>query len=491
MNIILAINEKRIEKYISSLKDCNVIKVKKDNKNLIDEVIQLNPHLLIMSNALIQKMSNTEVIETLRKKQPQTRIVYLYGKDDEYRKSFTNFLITNGVYDFCVGAIDDEVLIELIREPKSISDVSLEDLTKDEMLKMKKAEEERNEKLRKAEEEAKQELEEDLINGEIDQEEFNNLVEEKIEEKVLIKEVKKLEVRIIERVEEIEKEKIIEKKVYKTKIIDQKTLTFLSLTSSTLKDFMISNVASLISEQSKVLVIDFDSPFPSIDHHFGIKKEIYLEDYYSDKRLTGVLGCISAIKRNVFNKNTFKNFVTKTKNKNVDVLTGLFDIETFDSIEQDEIVEIINKAKQNYEVVLIAANNFIANGFTYYSIENSDRVIIVSEDTYANARMNISFIDEMTENQSEDINKFNITLFGEIYNAIPTINKLYEGYSLLPFIQTTLKPYYESLNNKKICVNLDTKERMKFNNLIQSLGFGEIQDKGFKAFVSKFKEAIR
>ena len=486
MNIFLAVNERSLEKYIATLKDCNVIRTRKDNKKLVDDVIEHNPHILIMSNALLQKENNSLIISELRAKQPHTRIIYLYGADDCYRKTFTNFLIEQGIYDWHIGTINEEIITDLIRYPKSIADVSLEDVSKEDMEAIKKREEERKVHLKEFQEELRNKLNEEKLT----EEEIEETIEKEVEEKILVKEVKRLEVRIIERVEEIEKEKIVEKEVFKTKLLDQTTIAIMSLTSQSNKDFMVSNLASLLSEEHKVLVIDFETPFPSMDLHFDVDKHIYLEDYYTNKRLTGIMGCISAYKRNVLNKNTFSNFVKNTKDKNIDILTGLYDIETFDSTELEEVQEIINVAKSNYEVVLISLNQFIANSFTYVGLELADKVLLVSEDTYSNARSNISFIKEMVENQKEAVEKFNIVLYGDTYIDDTVNYRLYEGYNFIGRVEADVKGNYNSLNQKKICVRENINERVKYNSLISALGFAEIREKGFKALIKKIKEVV-
>lgn len=485
MNIFLAVNNKSLENYIIKQKDCNVIKVKKDNKGLINEVIEYNPHLLIMSSALIQKEENSVIIGELRKRQLDTRIVFLYGEDDCYRKTFTNFLIENGVYDWHIGAINEDVIDKLIREPKSLDDVLVEDISKDEIEALKKHEEEKMEKMKKIQDDVRDKLDE----KDLTEEEINEEINEEIE-KVLIKEVKKLEVRIIDRIEEIETEKIIEKEVYKTKILNQKTFAIMSLTSQSYKDFIVSNLSSVLGEEHKVLVIDFETPFPTLDLPFNVEKYIFLEDVYTSEMLTGVKGCLSAYHKNVLNKSSFKTFVKKTKDKNIDVLTGLYDVEAFDSCELDDIREIIKVSKENYEIVIISLNQFIANSFTYASLSEADKVLLVSEDTYSNARSNISFIKEMVESQKESKGKFGIVIYGEQYLDDTVNYKMYEGYSFMGRVESNIKDNFNALNQRKICVRENLKEREAYNSLITKLGFAEIKQKGIKALVQKIKEVV-
>ena len=290
-----------------------------------------------------------------------------------------------------------------------------------------------------------------------------------------------MKVRVVERVEEYEVEKIVEKKVFKTKIIEQKTFTFISLVNQASRDFVISNLAVALSNSHKVLIMDFDTPFPTIDRYFDVDKNIYLEDTYSNKRLTGLEGCLSAYRRNVLEKNTFFNFITKTKFENIDILTGVFDIEVFDSVEAEEIKAVLDVAKQNYETIIVSANQFIANLFTYVAMENSEKVVLVSDDTYVNARNNISFIKEMVINQKENVDKFNVLLFGKPLLDEVIIEKVYEGYNYIGRIPTDINNYYEELSKQKIYTWINSKEREKYSFLIKKLGLGEVK----KTFLNK------
>src|SRR5471030_1172387 len=184
MNVLLAVNEKTIEKYVSSsLKDCSVIKTLRNNKSLLKDALELNPHILIISSCLPGKENISDIILKLRVQQSHTRIIYLYGSDDSVRKKFTNFLIENQVYDYHVGTVTEEVLNDLINFPKTKDDVLIEILSVDE----------------------EKEIIQDMPPGDIILNEEE--IEDKIEQKVIEKIVKELEVQIIETVEEVNVEK--------------------------------------------------------------------------------------------------------------------------------------------------------------------------------------------------------------------------------------------------------------------------------------------
>jgi DNA-binding NarL/FixJ family response regulator len=89
VNVVLAVSEKSVEKYIASFPDINVLKIVTNSKTLYKDVTEMNPHLLLVSNMLAGKEQIENILQRLREEQPQTRIAYLYGADDIIRPVFT------------------------------------------------------------------------------------------------------------------------------------------------------------------------------------------------------------------------------------------------------------------------------------------------------------------------------------------------------------------------------------------------------------------
>ncbi|WP_026883535.1 MinD/ParA family protein [Clostridium akagii] len=504
MNVIIAVNERSIEKYVTTMKECNVIKVVKNNKTLIQDILELNPHILLISNSLPGKASIEDIILEIRSKHPSTRIAFLYGADDPLRKRFTNILIENQIFDFHVGVIDEDTINALILQPKTIDDVSMEDLSIDEQKKAQKQLEARHEYLKQLMEHLEKEVYEkkakemspgdtsiervfnedtnikDVVNKVISVEEKIK-IEEEIEEK-LIKQVpvKELEVQIIERVEEIEtvkeviKVKVEKETIIKTKVIKKQIYSVISLYNSTIKDLFVANFSHQLAGtiNQDILLIDFETPFPSLDHHFNIDKSIYINDLHSSKQLTGISGCLSALKKNILNAQTFNEFTKKIKGyDNLHILTGLYDIDEFDRTESEDIDKIIEFACEKYDTVIISLNSFFANVFTYSGLTNSDKVILITEPTYVNARADISLINELTTFHNQDINKFNIVMWGNLMDN-DKINKLFENYTVLGKIKDN-SHYLNSLLNKEILTKKITfkKETDGYLDIINKLGY--------------------
>lgn len=123
MNVILAVNDKSIEKFIASHKEINVLTSLRKREQIIDRVIELNPHTLVLSKYLSGKLDLREIITRLRELKPNLKIVFLYGSTDSEYRLFTDFLIRNNVYNFIVGGIDEDNLINVVIKSYTLDDV--------------------------------------------------------------------------------------------------------------------------------------------------------------------------------------------------------------------------------------------------------------------------------------------------------------------------------------------------------------------------------
>lgn len=480
MTVILAVNEKSIEEYISKLPDVNVLKIIRNNKTLFQDVIELNPHLVIISNQLAGKERIEDILTRLREEQPQTRIAYIYGKDDIVRKAFQAFLYKIGVYDFHYNKVDSlgntiplrkEDIDKLLFNPVKKEDVPSGELT---ILEEKYV----NEQLEKKAQE-KQRIREQLTREYAsskykDDPELKEEIEEEIEQKVVSAVEKEIVVEIIERVEEKEVVKIQTNTVVETKFIKKQTIAVLSIFSPKRKDDFITNIAHLLAQKTdqKVLVIDFESPFPTLDHRFNTDIYIDVEEIYNAEELTGVSACLSALKKNLLNANTIPQYVSKIKGyKNLYLLTGLNALNKFEDTSKEDIYSIIEYAEQAFDTVILSLNSFILNGFSYCGISKANKVIFVSECDYTDARAELSYIKEYITNFKIDSNNFYIVPFGTIQST-DTISSLYREYNILGYIKDN--PKYKIAAHKRV-VYLDkmaNKEDIKaYTNILIKMGF--------------------
>lgn len=144
MNAVIAVNDKRIEKYIDTkLPSVTVLSVIRKRDQVIDTVLSRNPHLLVLSPALAGKTEMREIISSIRKLKPDLKIVYLYGERDSSYKAFLDFLIRQSIYDFIIDEITEDALNEAILNNATLNDVSCFLLTAKEKAEIEKEQEER------------------------------------------------------------------------------------------------------------------------------------------------------------------------------------------------------------------------------------------------------------------------------------------------------------------------------------------------------------
>lgn len=251
-------------------------------------------------------------------------------------------------------------------------------------------------------------------------------------------------------------------------------ISVLSLYNATAKDSFISNLAYIMAKktQEKILLIDFESPFPMLDHFFNIDKYIYINELHSTQRLTGVSGALTALHKGYLNSQTFKQFASPVNGfQNLSLMTGLFDIGMFEDFELEDIQQIINCASQNYTTVLISLNSFIFNVFTYASILQADKTILLNEPSLANGRANINLIKQFTTVQKMPIQNFFILMWGNGMD-IEMQNRLFEGYNVLGAIPDN-KDYMKALLNKKLLLTMPNtqKDMRNYLNVLQNLGY--------------------
>lgn len=123
VNALLGIGNKQIEGWIRrEVAEVNVLATIARRENVVGDVSSYNPRLLVLSRALAGKIDFEEVINRVRRldvneasrDRKPVRIVFLYGDEDEDFPYFADFLVSQGVYNFSVGEVDEDILRELL-----------------------------------------------------------------------------------------------------------------------------------------------------------------------------------------------------------------------------------------------------------------------------------------------------------------------------------------------------------------------------------------
>lgn len=549
MNIVLAVAERSIEKYVSSFPDINVLKTLNNSRTLYNDVVETNPHFLLVSNSLAGKERVDEILQRLRKEQPQTRIAYLYGADDIIRPAFTNMLIEIGVYDFHVGEVDEDIIKELLFKPKTKDNVQIEILSEpeqkaiDEQLsKMQNQRTELREKLEKKYKKNKQGAEVPEaqttdeksfnISTELDkshsllsaikgihprrknttdkksdatlitvQSDTTNSVSEhsetvfsasvskldtkpqmtdeeilnKIDEEVARQVGNQLVVKI-QYIEKVEEKEVIKVEI-QPKFVKKQTISVISLYNPTIRDLFASNFSHVLAKSTNqnILLIDFDSPFPSIDYAFNVNTMELRTDATTTINgviESGVAGCLNALRKNQLNANSLPLFAHKLKGyKNLFLMPGLFNIDIYDTVSVEDIYAIIDCAEQAYDTVILTLNNNIDNTFTFSALKKSNTILLATQPIYVNARKDIDCLTELTKKQGINKEFVSIVEWGTLLDR-DTVNSMYKGYKVIGIIPDN-EGYLKALNDQSIYLKglCRKKDFAAYQKILVKLGF--------------------
>lgn len=387
--------------------------------------------IAIVSERLVGEMDMNQLFFLLKSK--DTRVVYLTNEDDVkgIKKCFSY-----SINDILFDPVKPEDAANLVLNPNSFADIT------DIYLKYSNMELEKNDDGTPVK----------VINvgG---AENGSTKVIEKNNEKVVEK--------VIEKV--IEKPVVVKETVYKTKTLRQKILAFYTTDNALLTADLITQIAVLLSQkvEQKILILDFNTLFPVMDHFLGIDKNIDIESKYDVGDNTSLVSMYNAIERNILNDCNFSNFVKKhPKYKNLDVVTGLYDLALFEKMSNDYFERIIDTAATIYDTILINTNPDISLGSTFVPISKATDIICVTEGNYTEIRNLLFVINNLKSKIQQD--KFKIVMSNITDKSLDeeTIKEIFKGYDILSYI-----PYDEakerSLNDQKPFISTLNKKRLE------------------------------
>ena len=134
MNIILGTNNKQVDKYVSSMDNITVLTQVRKREQIIDRVIDLNPHAILIAKTLAGKIGFYDVFKRLRDLKPNLKIIFLYGEKDEEYRLFLDRLISLHIYNFLAGSMDELELEDVILRDYTLEDVSSYQISQQEEL---------------------------------------------------------------------------------------------------------------------------------------------------------------------------------------------------------------------------------------------------------------------------------------------------------------------------------------------------------------------
>lgn len=247
-----------------------------------------------------------------------------------------------------------------------------------------------------------------------------------------------------------------------------KIFTFWSVDGGVGKTTLCVNTAvktAMMYPDKKVALLDFNLFNPDIDLHLGLSnKDLkYMLDFFL---------------RNEINfENIDKYMFRYEKQKNLQVLTGLYDINFFDKFQLDHFTLLLEYLKKmGLDYIFIDVNSALNIDATFVSVCTCDKLLIVGEPQYTCIRNINRYLDEalrklgITEDKVElIINRYDPKLIdkSEINHIFGRDNVTYVSYSPLvkqsinksePFVYSNAKDLRKSIASLEQMVQRITSE---------------------------------
>lgn len=247
-----------------------------------------------------------------------------------------------------------------------------------------------------------------------------------------------------------------------------KIFTFWSVDGGVGKTTLCVNTAvktAMMYPDKKVAMLDFNLFNPDIDLHLGLtNKDLkYMLDFFL---------------RNEINfENIDKYMFRYEKQKNLQVLTGLYDINFFDKFQLEHFTLLLEYLKKmGLDYIFIDINSSLNIDATFVSVCTCDKLLIVGEPQYTCIRNINRYLDEalrklgITEDKVElIINRYDPQLIdkSEINHIFGRDNVTYVSYSPLvkqsinksePFVYSNAKDLRKSIASLEQMIQRITSE---------------------------------
>lgn len=325
--VITAVNHPVLNEYFK--KNCPDFLVEREDVKSQEELMELIkmeiPDVLVLNDELPGKHDRKVLIEKIRKIDRYFKIVIIVSLLDQDYKYFLN---SKGIFDILVN--DNAQISDLVEVVENEGRVVV-----------------------KIEKEIPKEVKEE------------------------IQTLKKL---LSEKPKVIEKHVIIEKA---PKTQRQEVIAFAG-PGGVGKSDMLVQIATLVARisQARILCIDLNTEFPTLDCFFGVSRQPQGIDYFIGKGKDASLNyMIDSIDKERFNSNVFEEMVVKhQKFANLDVLTGNYSLyDCQNTLNSGYYKIILDKAKELYDFIFIDTSSNIFLDSTQFAVTNATRVLFVTE----------------------------------------------------------------------------------------------------------------
>jgi hypothetical protein len=122
--VIVGVINKSIEEYLQNHRDLDVCEVVVNEIALCEAIKIYEPEITILSYSFESLNLKKILIKITSNQFSFTRVIFLCGNEEKETADFINFLISRGIYDFYVGSVLDQNVIEkLLYNPRNRQEV--------------------------------------------------------------------------------------------------------------------------------------------------------------------------------------------------------------------------------------------------------------------------------------------------------------------------------------------------------------------------------
>lgn len=421
--VLTAVNHPALNEFFR--KNCPELLIEKDDICSQEDLLKLIktdiPDVLVLNDELPGKYDNKILIEKIRKIDKYFKIVIIVSfLDQTYRK----FLYSNGIFDILVN--DNAQIADLVEVVENEGRVVVK-------------------------------------------------IEKEIPKQVK-DEIQTLKKLLNEKPKVIEKHLIIEKK---PRIQKQEIITVAGPGGAGKSDLLVQ-IAALLAKmsQAKILCVDLNTEFPSLDCFFGISRQPEEIEYFIGSGRDASLNyMVDSIDKNRFDRNTFEELVIKHKGfGNLDILTGNYSLyDCQNTLNEHYYKAILNKAKELYDFIFLDTSENVFLDSTRFAVTNATRVFFTAEPTVASIRKAAGMLDLFINSWDVSEEKINIVINKQSKYSLDkeTVRQLFINFRIHSFIEYNPKHYYCLNTGQPFVIRMQEKEIQQYKMLLEQFNFIE------------------